>query len=265
MAARALSGLVADRRRVRVRRRPHGPRRARALRLHDRLRPPLRLPARPHGPDRGRGAGGARARRADRRLARLDGSRGVRRRAPARRAGRGHRRGAGRHRAPRRRAARAGAGRARPDRGGAVLAVLGHEEAHDRVGDARPPARADAPHAPRRDRGGRGVLHGALRLYAGRVPDRPGLARPGRVVRALRPPLRRRHRGLRRLEDGRRALPDLEPPPRRRRRARARLPRRRSARRPRRRRLGVERAERPPQRGEAGASRRARTRRAAGD
>ena len=68
-----------DRRRGRVRGGAHRARRAGALRLHDRLRPPLRLPARPGGPDRGRGAGGARARRADRRLARLDGPRRLRR------------------------------------------------------------------------------------------------------------------------------------------------------------------------------------------
>ena len=79
-----------------------------------------------------------------------------------------------------------------------------------------------------------------------------------RLVRALRAPLRRRHRGLRRLGHGRRALPDLEPPARRGGRARARLPRRGSPGRPRRRRLGVERARRPPVRGEAGASRRTR-------
>ena len=37
-----------NRRRGRVRGRAHRARRARALRLHDRLRPPLRVPARPH-------------------------------------------------------------------------------------------------------------------------------------------------------------------------------------------------------------------------
>ena len=44
LAARALPDLGTDRRRSRVRSRPHRARRARALRLHDRLRPPLRLP-----------------------------------------------------------------------------------------------------------------------------------------------------------------------------------------------------------------------------
>ena len=60
----------------------------------------------------------------------------------------------------------------------------------------------------------------------------------------------------------RRALPDVEPPPRRGRRAGARLRGRRDPRRSRRRRLRVERAQRPPVRGEAGAARRARARRA---
>ncbi len=103
VAARAVSGLVADRRRGGVRRRTHRPRGARAVRVHDGLRPPLRLPARSRGPDRGRGPGGARDRRADRRLARLDGSRRLGRRPPARRARRGARRRARRDRAPRRR------------------------------------------------------------------------------------------------------------------------------------------------------------------
>ena len=56
----------------------------------------------------------------------------------------------------------------------------------------------------------------------------------------------------------RRALPHLEPPPRRRHRARPRAARRGRARRPRRRRLRVERAQRHVLRGEAGAARRTR-------
>ncbi len=59
-------------------------RRARALGLHDGLRPPLRLPARRLRARRGRAARRAGARRAHRRLARLDGSRRVRRRPAAR-------------------------------------------------------------------------------------------------------------------------------------------------------------------------------------
>ena len=174
------------------------PRRARTLRLHDGLRPPLRLPARTRRADRGRGAGGTRARRADRRLARLDGPRRVRRRAAARRARGGHRRGARGHGAPRRRAPRARPRRTRADRGRAVLAVLGDEAAHVGVRGARPPSRPDAAHPSRRDRRGGGVLPAALRLHARRVSDRPRLARQRRVVRALRPPLRGRHRRLRR-------------------------------------------------------------------
>ena len=70
-------GLGRHRRGVRLRGRAHGARRARALGLHDGLRPPLRLPARHERADRGRGARGARARRAHRRVARLDGPRRV--------------------------------------------------------------------------------------------------------------------------------------------------------------------------------------------
>ena len=120
VARRALPDLGAHRRRGRVRGRPHRPRRADALGLLDRLRPPLRLPARPRGARRGRGAGGAGARLPDRRLARLDGPRRLGRRPPARRARRGDRRGARRHRAARRRrctrAARARACRSRSRR-----------------------------------------------------------------------------------------------------------------------------------------------------
>ena len=62
-----------------------------------------------------------------------------------------------------------------------------------------------------------------------------------------------------------RALPDLEPPARRRGGARARNAGRGRSRGARRRRVGVERAERPPLRGEAGAARGAGPRRARGD
>ena len=107
---------------------------------------------------------------------------------------------------------------------------------------------------------------GALRLPPGRVPRAARLARRGRLVRALRPPLGRRTSAAF-ADDGhrRRALPDLEPPARRGRRAGAGAARRGRAGRSRRRRLGVERAQRPALRGEAGAARRARARRAGGD
>ncbi len=186
------------RRRGRARGRTHRARGARALGLLDRLRPPLRLPARTPGDRRGRGGGRARARRAHRRLARVDGPRRLRRRAPARRARRGARRRARGHRASRGRAARARRRRTRPDRGRPLLTVLRDPPPDGGVGRARPPARPRAPHAPRRDDGGERLLPRALRLHPGRVPDRPRVARRGRVVRALRPPLPGRHPGLRR-------------------------------------------------------------------
>ncbi len=84
LAPNALPGLGPDRRGDGVRRRPHRHRRARALGLHDRVRPSLRLPPRRLGPRRGRAQGCGRDRRPDRRLARVDGPRRLRRRPPAR-------------------------------------------------------------------------------------------------------------------------------------------------------------------------------------
>ena len=113
----------------------------------------------------------------------------------------------------------AGCGALRPDRGRAVLAVLGLGPADAGVGGARAAARAAAAHAPRRDgRGGR-VLPRAVRLPPGRVPRassagstatsgaRTASTSTTATSRASRRPARRR------------ALPDLEPAPRRRRRA----------------------------------------------
>ena len=77
VAARALSRLGAARRRGGVRGGADGAGRAGAVRLHDRLRPPLPLSARDERARGGGGAGRARARRAHRRLARVDGSRRV--------------------------------------------------------------------------------------------------------------------------------------------------------------------------------------------
>ena len=157
------------------------------------------------------------------------------------------------------------AGRALPGaRRRAVLAVLGHRRPDARVGRAGAEARADAAHAPGRDGRGGGVLPGALRLPAGRVPRAARLARRRRLVRALRPPLRQRHRALRRDGHRGRALPELEPAARRGRRAGAGAARRERAGRARRRRLGVERARRPLPRGEAGAARRPWARRPRG-
>ena len=77
-----------------------------------------------------------------------------------------------------------------------------------------------AAHAPRRDGRGGGLLPRALRLHAGRVPRARRLARRRRLVRALRPPLATaRSQRFARHGRRRRALPDLEPAPRRRRRA----------------------------------------------
>ena len=92
LAEDALPDVGAHRRRDGVRRRAHRARRARALGLHDGLRPPLRLPARRLRARRGGDPRRARARRAHRRLARLDGPRRVRRRPAARQPRRGHRR-----------------------------------------------------------------------------------------------------------------------------------------------------------------------------
>ena len=247
-----------DRRRGGVRSRAHGARRAGALRLLDRLRPPLRLPARTARHLRGGGRGGARAGRSPRRVARLDGPRGLGRRPAARRARRGARRGARRDRAAPRRLPRERPRSPRAARGRSVLAVLGHGTTDGGVGGARTAARPRAPYAPRRDRGGGGVLPGALRVLAGGVPRAPRLARRRRVVRPLRAPLGRGGRALCGDRDGRGALPDVQPAPRRGRRAGSCPARCRRARRPGRRRLGLERAERPVPRGQAGAARRAR-------
>ena len=133
-----------------------------------------------------------------------------------------------------------------------------------RVGGARAAARADAAHAPRGDRRGGGVLPGAVRLPAGRVPRAARLARRRRLVRALRPPRREGRRAVRRDGHGSRALSDLEPAARRGGRAGASDARRGRPRRARRRRLGLERAGRPVPGGEAGAARRAGPRGAGG-
>ena len=177
VAARAVPGVGADRRRGRVRGRP------------DRASPSWRCPAAQRSSTTTTSSRAAvtglweaevqAARELGVRIVAsrgLDGPRRVGRRAAAGLAGRADRRDPRRHgaagRAPGRR--RTGAARGR-----ALLAVLGDEGADGRVGGAGPPARAEAAHAPRRDRRGGRVLSGAVRLHAGRVPGRSSAGWPG--------------------------------------------------------------------------------------
>ena len=126
VAAHALPGLGADRRGDGVRRRSNRPRRARALGLLDRLRPPLRLPAGRERPrsrrrcaPRASSASGSSPRAGRWTSAVSDGG------LPPDNAGRGDRRRTRRHRAARRPRRR----RRRADRRRAVLAVLGRRRA----------------------------------------------------------------------------------------------------------------------------------------
>jgi hypothetical protein len=141
-----------------------------------------------------------------------DGPRRVRRRLPPDELVEGHRRGARRHGAARGRAARTGPGARGPDRRRALLTVLRDEASDGRVRRVRRAAWADAPHASCGDGRGGGLLHGAVRRHAGRVSDRSRVARRRCVVRALRAPVSRRHRGLRGVGHGGRALPHVESP-----------------------------------------------------
>ncbi len=107
-----------------------------------------------------------RARRALPPLPRLDGPRHVAGRPASRRGGRGSRRDPRGDVAGDRPLPRHLAGRDDADRRRALLAVLGHRGADDRVGRARAQARRAAAHAPRRDDRRGAVLPGALRLPA---------------------------------------------------------------------------------------------------
>ncbi len=266
LAPRALPAMGGDRRRVRARRGAHRARRARALGMHDRLRPPLRLPARAHGARRGRGrrprASSASA--SSRRAARWTSGSPTAGSRPTS-SSRSSTPCSPRPSASSRALHEPGPGArvqiaVAPCSPFSVTRRLMKESAA-----ARPPSRPRPAHAPSRDRGGERVLPRAVRLHPGRVPHRPRLARRRRVVRALRPPLPGRHPGLRRDRNRCRALPHFESPTGRWCRTRTRARRRGRPRRARRRRLGVERAERPAVRGEAGAARRARAWRAGGD
>ena len=94
----------------------------------------------------------------------------------------------------------------------------------------------------------------SFRLHACSVPRGARLGSGRCVVRALRAPFGRRRGGVRESRRRRGALPDVEPSARGGNRAGARARRRGRAGGPRRRRLGVERAQRPLLRGQAGAA-----------
>ena len=157
LAAHALPDLGAHRRRDGVRRRAHRARRAGAVRVQHGVRPPLRLPARRLRARRGRAAA---ARELGVRMVASRGSMDL---------------GASDGGLPpdelaedmdailadtERLAALADGDMVR-SRGRALLAVLGHDPTDGGVGRARAPARASAPHAPRRDGRGGGVLQGS--------------------------------------------------------------------------------------------------------
>ena len=162
------------------------------LGLLDEHRPPLPLPARRRRPARRRGRRRARARRALPPLPRLDGPRALAGRAAARQGRRG---AATRSSTPRASAI----DRFHDPAPGAMTRIAVApcspfsvtRGADRRVGRARPLARRAPAHAPRRDGRGGGVLPGALRLPARRVPRAARLARRRRLARPLRAPRRR--------------------------------------------------------------------------
>ena len=260
LAARALPGLGSASTPRPSSGRPHGTRRARALRMLDRVRPPLRLPTRPGGADRGRGAGGGEigvrivASRGSMDLGVSDGG-------------------------------------LPPDELVEELdAVLAEtERLAGALHEPGPGARVQIAVAPCSPFSVTGRLMEESAALARRLglPLHTHLAETveeeaycrelygcrrssiwngwagsrRRLVRALRPPVGAGHRAVRRDRHGRRALPDVEPASRRGRGPCARLARRGRAGRPGRRRLCLERAGRPVPRGEAGVAGRARPRR----
>ena len=154
----------------------HRPRRARALGLHHRLRPPLRLSARTAGIVEARSQAARELGLRIHRRPRLDEPRRIAGRAAAGRARRGRRRRSSRTRRrsralhePRRGAwCRSSSPPARPSRSRRGLMTDSAELARGSGSPAHPP---------RRDGRGGGVLPGALRLPAGRVSRAARLAR----------------------------------------------------------------------------------------
>ena len=116
--------------------------------------------------------------------------------------------GAGGGRLPRPVAGGDGAGRA-----GALFAVLGVDGAcMADAAAARPGQGGDAAHPPGRERGGRRLFAGAVRLPAGAVCGGSGLDRGARLARPLREARRRRDRALCPDRDRGGALSLLEQP-----------------------------------------------------
>ena len=199
-----------------------------------------------------------------RRLARLDGPRRLRRRPAAGRARRGHRRRARRDRAARRRAARAGPGRPVADRGRAVLAVLRHGRADGRsrpsspAGSACACTRTSPRPSRRRSTASSSTAAGRSSTSSGSAgsPTTSGARTASTSPTTTIAQLRRARAPASRTARPRTcaSAPGVAPV--------RDLLRRRRARRARRRRLGLERAQRPLLRGQAGAARRARPGRA---
>ena len=224
----------------------HRSRRARALRVHDRVRPPLRVPARPLRARRGRGASGnaSSACGSSHRAARWTSA--SPRAASAGRVRRGRRQRALRHRAPRGELHEPGPGArvqiaVAPCSPFSVTRRLMADSAdlarrlglplHTHLAETREEnayCRELYGCTPVEDLADLGWL--AADVWCAHCVH---LSDTG-------------HRELRAERHRRRALPDVEPPARRRSRASSRARRRGRPRRPRRRRLGVERAQRPP-------------------
>ena len=132
--------------------------RAHAVGLHHRRRPSLSLSGGPRERGRHRGRGGARARHAHDRLARLDEPVGEGRRPAARQRRAGRRDDPRRQRAGAEAVPRSEAGRANSRRARALFAVLDLQGSDERKREACRALRLPASHASLRDRGRRAVL-----------------------------------------------------------------------------------------------------------